>query len=44
MVVSAMEEQIKQPEVPDSCEVPPDLMRIVNINTRTGKWDSLVKK
>ena len=47
MVVSAKEEQRKQPEVSHfrfCVRGSPDAMRIVKIETRNGKWDTLEKK
>ena len=47
MVVSAKEEQRNQPEGSHfriRVRGPPDAMRIVKIDTRTGKWDTLEKK
>ena len=47
MVVSAKEEQRNQPEgshFPIRVRGPPDDMRIVKIDTRTGKWDTLGMK
>ena len=47
MVVSAKEEQINQPVGSDlriRVRGPPDAMRIVKIDTRTGKWNTLEKK
>ena len=47
IVVSPKEEQRNQPEG-SHCRIrvsgPPDAMRIVKIDTRTGKWDTLEKK
>ena len=47
MVVSTKEEQINQPEGSHfriCVRGPLDAMRIVKIDTRTGKWDTLEKK
>ena len=47
MVVSAKKEQRNQPEgsyFRIRLRGPPDAMRIVKIDKRTGKWDTLEKK
>ena len=47
MVVSTKEEQRNQPEGSHfqiCVRGPPNAMRIVRIDTRSGKWDTLEKK